>query len=317
MATPPRTSPQVFPTPSDEERFNNSYTKADTNCCKKFLNQDGAFEIRDDKGNSFKIFRNKLTMKIDGQEYEWEFTQDGKPFYIEWMFCHLNDHMIISQLSSVMVQRVKGGKTSESAKTTSISLHGPYRDEHSRRPSYGLQFGAQKLGTDVNEYGISFSMDAGTCAWSCQLIAEGKVLEFRTDPPLSPNQIFNDLHQSIGFPTGTSADDQREWWNVMYRYFFEIEDWLLWLDGKESGDLTDTIENYNLWRTKLKGALDQMLDAAAPKDKELIKQMQGLLENEHPSPEQIKQIGEKFDNLHLRYGTKVPPEVRNQILRNL
>jgi hypothetical protein len=315
MATAQRTSPQVFPTPTTEERFNNSYTKQDTDCCKKFLNQDGAFEILDDKGNSFKIFRNKLTMKIDGQEYEWEFTQDGKPFYIEWMFCHLNDHMIISQLSQVMVQRVKGGNTSESANTTSVSLHGPYRDEHSRRPSYGFQFGAQKLGTDVKEYGVSFSMDAEFCAWSCQLIAEGKVLEFRTNPARSPNAIFNGLNQSVGLPTGATAYQQQAWWNAMYSYFFEIEDWLLWIDGKESGDLTDTIQNYNLWRTKLNSALEQMLKTAAEEDKSLITQMQGLLENEHPSPEQIKQIGQQFDKLHLRYGTKVPADVRKELLR--
>jgi len=59
-----------------------------------------------------------------------------------------------------------------------------------------------------------------------------------------------------------------------------------------------------------------MVDVAGPKDMELIKQMQELLEGEHPSPEDIKQIGKKFDDLPLRCGTKVPPKVRNQILRN-
>src|SRR6185436_15431398 len=98
-------------------------------------------------------------------------------------------------------------------------------------------------------------------------------------------------------------------------HFFEIEDWILWLNGQESGDLDDTIENYNLWRTKLKSALEPMLGTAAPDDKSLINQMLKLLENDHPSTEDIKQIGERFDKLHLRYGTKVPSEVRNQILR--
>lgn len=312
---PPRTSPQVFPTPTDEERFNNSFTKADTDCCKKFLNPDGAFAVSDDKGNGFKIFRNKLTMKIDGKEYEWEFTQDGKPFYVEWMFCHLNDHMIISQLSSVMIQRVKGGSANEKGGTTSVSLHGPYPDEKSRRPSYGFLFGSQKMETDVKEYTVSFIMDAETCAWSCQLFAEGNVKEFRTNPARSTNAIFNALNQSVGIPTGATAYQQQAWWNAMYSYFFEIEDWYLWLNGTDSDDLRDTNENYNLWRTKLKSAIEQMLQTAAAEDKSLINQMVGLLENEHPSPEQIKQIGQKFDDLHLRYGTKVPPEMRNQILR--
>lgn len=313
----PRTSPQVFPTPAPMGSPQATFTKADTDCCKRFLNAAGAFEVSDDKGNGFKIFRNKLTMKIDGKEYEWEFTEDGKPFYIEWIFCHLNDNQIISQLSQVMVQRVKGGDSDESGSTKGISLHGPYRDDKSRRPFYGLQFGAQKIGTDTKEYGVSFSMDAETCAWSCQLFAEGKEEEFRTSPPRSPNQIFNALNNSVGLPTGATAYQQQAWWNAMYSYFFEIEDWILWLNGQESGDLDDTIQNYNMWRTKLKAALQQMLGNATPEDKSLINQMLQLLENEHPSPEDIKQIGEKFDKLHLRYGTKVPPAVRNQILRNL
>jgi hypothetical protein len=311
--SPKRTSPQVFPTPTDEERFNNSFTKEDTDCCKKLLN-NGVVEVSDDKGNGFKINRNKLTMTIDGKEYEWEFTQDGKPFYIEWMFCHLNDHMIISQLSQVMIQRVKGGSSNEKGSTTSVSLHGPYRDEKSRRPSYGFQFGSQKIGTDTKEYGVSFSMDAETCAWSCQLMAEGEVREFRTDPARSTNAIFNGLNQSVGIPSGATAYQQQAWWNAMYSYFFEIEDWYLWLDGKESDDLRDTKENYNLWRAKLQAALGQMLNSAAPDDKKLIGEMLDLLKNTNPSPEDIKQIGQKFDSLHLRYGTKVPPEVRKQIM---
>lgn len=316
-ASSPRTSPQVFPTPAPIGSPESTFTKADTDCCKRFLNADGAFEVSDDKGNGFKIFRNKLTMKIDGQEYEWEFTQDGKPFYIEWIFCHLNDNQIISQLSQVMVQRVKGGNSNESGSTTGVTLSGPYRDDKSRRPSYGFQFGAQKIGTDTKEYGVSFSMDSETCAWSCQLIAEGKVEEFRTSPARSPNQIFNALNNSVGLPGGATAYQQLAWWNAMYSYFSEIEDWILWLNGQESGDLDDTIQNYNMWRTKLKTALQQMLGSATPEDKSLINQMLELLENEHPSPEQIKQIGQKFDSLHLRYGTKVPPAIRNQILRNL
>jgi hypothetical protein len=281
---------------------------------KKFLNPDGAFAVSDDKGNGFKIFRNKLTMKIDGKEYEWEFTQDGKPFYIEWMFCHLNDHMIISQLTQVMIQRVKGGNANESGSTTSVSLSGPYRDEESRRASYGFQFISQKTGTDIKEFGVMFGMDAEKCAWSCQLIAEGVVREFRTDPARSTNAIFNDLNQSVGIPNGAGAYQQQAWWNAMYRYFFEIEDWYFWLDGTESDNLRDTKENYNLWRTKLKGALSQMLNSAAPEDKKLISEMLDLLENDNPSLEELRQIGQKFDSLHLRYGTKVPPGIRSQIL---
>lgn len=318
--TPPRTSPQVFPTPTNEERFNNSYTKQDTDCCKKFL-QDGAFEVFDDKGNSFKIFENTLTMKVDGKEYKWEFTQDGKPFYIEWMFCHLNDHMIISQNTQVMIQQVQGGNASGTGSTTSVSMHGPYRDEHSRRPSYGFQFGSQKVGTDVTdvtdvkEYGVSFSMDAEKCAWSCELSAEGNTVGFRTNPARSPNAIFNALNQSVGIPSGATAYQQQAWWNAMYSYFFEIEDWLLWIDGKESGDLDDTIQNYNLWRTNLVNALGEMSKTAAPEDKGRINEMLELLKNTKPSPEDIKKIGEKFDALHLRYGTKVPADLRRELLR--
>src|SRR5262249_37137496 len=151
----PRTGPQVSPTPTDEERFGSSFTKEDTDCCKKFLNGN-VFEVSDGKGNGFKIFEDTLTMNIDGKEYQWKFTQDGQPFYIEWMFCHLNDHMIISQLSQVMIQRVKGGNMDEKAGTTSVSLHGPYRDEKSIRPNYGFQFMSQKVGTDTKEYAVTF-----------------------------------------------------------------------------------------------------------------------------------------------------------------
>lgn len=57
-----------------------------------------------------------------------------------------------------------------------------------------------------------------------------------------------------------------------------------------------------------------MSETAAPDDKGRITEMLKLLENDKPSPEEIKQIGQKFDDLHLRYGTKVPPEIRKQIL---
>ncbi|MDQ6653122.1 MAG: hypothetical protein M3Y84_10305, partial [Acidobacteriota bacterium] len=122
------------------------------------------------------------------------------------------------------------------------------------------------------------------------------------------------LNQSVGIPSRPTAYQHQAWWNAMYSYFFEIEDWYLWLDGKESDDLRDTNENYNLWRTKLQQALGQMLNSAASQDKQLIGEMLDLLKNTKPSPEEIKQIGQKFDDLHLRYGTKVPPEMRNQIL---
>ena len=79
------------------------------------------------------------------------------------------------------------------ASTTSVSLSGPYRDEESRRASYGFQFISQKTGTDIKEFGVMFGMDAEKCAWSCQLIAEGVVREFRTDPTVmsfSPNVLL-------------------------------------------------------------------------------------------------------------------------------
>jgi len=304
--------PAPAPTGSPESTF----TRDDTDCCKKFLN-DGAFAIWDDKGNGFSIFRNKLSVKIDGKNYEWEFTQDGKPFYIEWMFCHLNDNQVISQLSQVTIQRVKGGDTNEIGDTTSVSLHGPYRDSKSRRPSYGFQFGSQKIGTDTREYGVSFTMDAEFCAWSCQLLAEDKVREFRTNPARSAVTIFNSLNQSTGLPSGAGAHEQQAWWNAMYSYFFEIEDWLLWINNREGSDLDETYRAYNVWRVKLVNALGEMSKSAAPDDRGRINEMLDLLKNTHPSPDDIKRIEQKFDELHLRYGTKVPPEVRKQILRNL
>jgi hypothetical protein len=312
-STTPRTSPQVYPTPANEERFNNSYTKVDTDCCKKFLN-DGVFVVSDGKGNEFKIFENKLSMKIDGKEYEWEFTQDGKPFYIEWMFCHLNDNMIISQNSQVTIQQVKGANSNASGNTTNISLHGPQRDQKSRRPTYGFQFGAQKTGSDNKEYGISFSMDAEFCAWSCQLIAEGKVEEFRTNPARPPDTIFNGINNSTGIPSGAAAYQQQAWWNAMYSYLFEIEDWYLWINNASGGDLDVTNRAYNAWRIKLVNALGEMRKSAAPEDLKRIDEMLDLLKNTNPSPEAIKEIERKFDSLHLRYGTKLPPNIRNQLL---
>ncbi len=315
--TPARSSPQVFPTPTDEERFNNSFTKEDTDCCKKFLNQNDAFEISDGKGNSFRIFRNTLSMKIDGQDYEWQFTQDGKPFYIEWMFCHLNDHMIISQLSQVMIQRVKGGSSSETTNTTNISLHGPYRDEKSSRPSYGLFFTSQKAGTNTKEYSISFTMDAEFCTWSCQLLAEGKTEEFRTAPPRSAATVYNALLQATGLPTGPGEYRQQAWWNGMYSYFFEIADCCRWYrDQGDDNGMQDCERAYLLWRARLLSVLGQMRPNANADDRKLIDAMTDSLKEEHPDNEQLIKIQQAFDNLHLRYGTKVPSEIRKQILNH-
>jgi hypothetical protein len=136
----------------------------------------------DDKGNGFRLEKNALIMFVDGKRYEWLFTQDGQPFPIAWMFCHLSDHLIISQLTNVMVQQVAGGKTNERSNTTSVSLAGPYRSEKSSRPFYGFQFGSQKVGSTAKEYSIGFSMDAETCKWSWRLFAEGRVIEFPTTP---------------------------------------------------------------------------------------------------------------------------------------
>ena len=270
--------------------------------------------LKDENGNSVTIDHDKLRMTVDGKTSEWQFTMDGKPLWIEWMFCHLNDHQIVSQLSQVLIQRTQGGNTNESSNTTSVSMAGPYRDDKTKRPSYGFQFFSQKIGTDTKEFSVALSIDAETCAWSCQLIAEDKVIAFRTNPARSTNAIFNGLNQSVGIPSGATAYKQQAWWNAMYSYLNEIADWYLWLDGKQSDDLRDTNENYNMWRAKLQLTLVQMLNSAGPDDKSLINQMLGLLENEHPSPEQIKQIWLKFDDLHLRYGTKVPNDVRKQIM---
>lgn len=309
-----RNTPQVFPTSTDDERFGNSFTKEDTDCCKKFLN-NGAFEISDGKGNSFRVFRNTLSMKIDGQDYEWQFTQDGKPFYIEYMFCHLNDHMIISQLSQVMIQRVKGGNSSEAANSTNISLHGPYRDEKSIRPSYGLLFTAMKVGTNTKEYSISFTMDAEFCTWSCQLIAEDKTEEFRTAPPRSAATVYNALSQANGLPTGLGDYQKSAWWNGMYSYFFEISDTCRWYRYQhDERGMADCERAYLLWRARLMSVLGQMRQGANADDRRVIDNMTNTLQEEHPGDIQLLRIQEAFDNLHLKYGTKVPPEIRNQIL---
>lgn len=171
--------PQVLPVPSPADNFDGTFTKAATDCCKKFLD-NGMVSFMDGQGNGFKLDKNALIVFIDGKRYEWLFTQDGQPFPIAWMFCHLNDHQIISQLTNVMVQRVAGGNTNERSNTTSVSLAGPYRDQKDRRPFYGFQFGAQKFGTDVKEYSVGFSMDEATCTWTWRIFAEGKVHEFTT-----------------------------------------------------------------------------------------------------------------------------------------
>lgn len=177
----PVSGPQVLPNPAPPNQFDGSFTNVATDCCKKFLD-NGGVSFMDGKGNGFKLDKNALIMFVDGKRYEWLFTQDGQPFPVAWMFCHLNDHQIISQLTNVMAQRVAGGNTSESSNTVSVSLAGPYRSEKSSLPFYGFQFGAQKVGTDVKEYSVGFSMDAATCKWSWRLLADGKVVEFTTQP---------------------------------------------------------------------------------------------------------------------------------------
>lgn len=101
----------------------------------------------------------------------------------------------------------------------------------------------------------------------------------------------------------------------MYLYFSEIEDCYNWFsyqhDDQES---KNTNQAYNAWRAKLQTVLGQMLKSAAPDDKKLIGDMLDLLKNVNPSREDMMKIREKFDDLHLRYGTYVPDQVRRQIM---
>lgn len=299
-----RTSgPQVSPVPNNGEA---TFTKEDTDCCKRFLNQNGELAFWDANGNGFQIFRNKLTMKIDGQDYEWEFTQDGKPFYIEWLFCHLADHSIISQLSSVMVQRVKGGETNEAGGNTSVSMAGPYRDEKTSRPFYGFQFGAQKIGTNSKEYAISFSMDAETCKWSFQLFAEDKTAWYSTRPPGSPAQILNYLRNNPSLRTANFYL-QGSWWSDMYRVGGELQNWYAWLslhpDADQSGQLRAA---YGTWSAMIKNALNSLDNNASAADKQLFDQMRALLNNPNPTPEIMNQVFWKFNDLWMRYRGGAP-----------
>lgn len=172
------------------------------------------------------------------------------------------------------------------------------------------------MGTEVQEYSVSFSMDEKTCTWGCQLIAQGKVREFRTEPRRSPKEILDALGENEDLPTGERAYLQQNWWNIMYRYLSEIDDWKLWLSDIEglAHDREVTGQAYDLWRSRLQQALEQMQQSAATADQRLIGQMLELLKISNPTVAQLNQVYMKFDELHLVYGTKVPPDIRKQLL---
>src|SRR5262249_15498653 len=157
----------------------------------------------DEKGNSFTIDHDKLKITVDGNTSEWQFSKDGKPLWIEWMFCHLKDHQSVSMVDSVLIQRVGGGNTSESGHTSSFLMSGPYREPKPQRPTHFFNFGSQKIGSSTKEYNVSFSMDAEFCAWSCQLTSEDKTAEFRTDPARNPLTILNELLADKGPPSSS------------------------------------------------------------------------------------------------------------------
>ncbi len=303
---PPPTKPEVYPAPKLDPPV--TFTKNDTDCCKRFLNQNGELAFWDEKGNGFQMFRNKLTMKIDGQEYQWEFTQDGEPFYIEWVFCHLADHSIISQLTSVMTRQVKGANTDESGRTTSISMAGPYRDEKTTRPFYGFQFGAQKIGTSNKEYAISFSMDEETCKWSFQLFAEDETISYSTGPPGSPVQIYRYLMGNNNL-RGPNSSTQGVWWSNLYRVAGEIVSWQAWLAEHPDAEQSQALSNaFDVWRLLVKNAIDNRYGSASAADKQLFDQMRALLSPTSLSPGQMNQVFWKFNDLWMRFRNDAPPK---------
>jgi hypothetical protein len=66
----------------------------------------------------------------------------------------------------------------------------------------------------------------------------------------------------------------------MYRLFFEIEDWLLWINNTEGSHLDETYLAYNEWRTKLANALDEVTKTADKEDIGRINEMLKLLEHQ-------------------------------------
>ena len=150
-----------------------------------------------------------------------------------------------------------------------------------------------------------FSMDPKACTWRCQLYAEGKVREFRTEPAPSPVTIFDELDKNKGVFSGANPYLQRPWWQVLFRLFFEMKDWELYLSNRqdltklESHELENIGRAYDVWRDRLHEALVEM---GKSEDKKLMDEMLDLLKTNRPSPAELNQIQLKFQYLYLRYG---------------
>lgn len=305
--TPTYSAPVSTPEVSPANELYSSFASEDTDCCKKLIN-NGVLTFQDDKGNSVTLDHDKLKMVIDGKTYEWQFTQDGKPLWIEWMFCHLKDNQIVSQGTQVTAQQIQGGKTNESGGSTNISLAGPYPGETTTRTSYGLQFTGMKIGTNNKEYSISFTLDEETCKWSFQLFADDKTVSASNGPPGSTVQLYNYILNNSALHTANAAT-QPAWWNNMYRLGGEIQTWNAWLATHPDEDQTNSLNAaYQLWSKMVQAAIDDLDKSANDQDKQLFNQMRSLLANQNPNPEQMLQIFLKFNDLWKRFGTGTPPK---------
>lgn len=298
---PPPTHAIALPTPTEEEEFYNSFADVDSDCCKKLIT-GGVLSFSDGKGNGLQIDHDKVKMTIDGKTTEWQFTMNGKPLWLEWMFCHLKDDQVVAQLTQVMVQRIVDGKpVSETANTTSFVMVGPFRDEETMRPYYGFQFISQKIGTDVKEFAVSFSIDAKDCAWRFQLLAKDKVVEQTTMPPGSTHQIYNAL-TAPGL-NNRQGYKHRKWWGLMLRHWSQIQYWNVWLAEHPDQDQSNWLQlAIREWRVMVQLALKEMHDDASDQDRSLIDQMLYQLNEEHPNKQKIIEIYWKFNDLWMRYG---------------
>jgi hypothetical protein len=304
LATP-MSRPEVSPAP--EPNMYASFADQDSDCCKRLI-KNGVLSFQDDKGNSVTIDHDKLKMVVGGKTHEWQFTQDGKPLWIEWMFCRLKDHQIFSQFTQVMAQQIKGGQTSESAQTINISLAGPYRDEKSTRTYYGLQFSAMKAGTNIKEYSVSLNLDEETCKWSFQLIAEDQTASASNGPPGSPRQLFNYLRNS-GNLNAANGYTQGAWWNNMYRLGSELQSWYAWLEAHPDSDQSEALKDaFKLWSNAVKSALDQMEKSASDSDKQAFSQMRDLLDTDNPSAQRMFDAFLKFQQLWNRFRSGYRPK---------
>lgn len=295
----PISTPEVRPA-TEEEIFYASFAEVSSHCCDNLIS-NGVLTFQDDKGNSFTIDHDKLKMVVDGKTYEWQFSQDGKPFLIEWMFCHLKDNQIVSQGTQVMAQRLQGGKTTESGGSTNISMAGPYRKETTTRTHYGFQFTGLKVGTNNKEYAVSFTMDEETCKWSFQLFAEDKTVSATNGPPGSPSQIYQYLMGNNNL-RGPNSYAQGQWWSNMYRVAGEIVSWQAWLAEHPNAEQSQALSNaFDVWRLMVKNAIDNLYGSASAADKQLFDQMRALLSPTSLSPAQMNQVFWKFSDLWMRY----------------